>query len=86
MRTLDVTDARLATALGISRSAVQSRRNGGVKLREDQCDEMAQALGVPVDLFDTPAAAVLRWLADNRPEQVFAASGWFSRSALAVAV
>lgn len=76
MRTLDVKDATLATMLGISRSAVQARRSGGVKLRQDQCDEMAAALGVPVLLFEMDVTEVLKWLADNRREQVFAASGW----------
>lgn len=81
MRALDVTDASLADSINISRSAVQSRRRGGVKLREDQCDQMAAALGVPALLFDMDASDVLRWLADNRREQVFAASGWFSANA-----
>lgn len=80
MRTLDVKDAVLASQLGITRSAVQSRRSGGVKLREDQIDAMAEALGVPSMLFEVPADEVLRWLADNRREQVYAASGWFSAS------
>lgn len=77
MRALDITDAELADRLKLSRSAIQQRRKGGVKLREDQCDEMAFAIGVPPELFDTPMPEVLRWLADNRAEQVFAASGWF---------
>lgn len=79
MRTLDVKDASLAVTLGISRSAIQARRNGGVRLREDQCEEMAAGLGVPYELFDMEATDVLRWLADNRAEQVFAASGWSSQ-------
>lgn len=76
MRTLDVKDADLAPKLQISRSAVQSRRSGGVRLREDQVEEMAEALNVPADLFGMAVPAILRWLADNRSEQVFAASGW----------
>lgn len=77
MRALDVKDAHLAPKLGISRSAVQNRRSGGVRLREDQVEEMADALGVPSDLFAMEVPDIFRWLADNRSEQVFAASGWF---------
>lgn len=77
MRALNVKDAHLAVALGISRSAVQARHSkDGVKLREDQCEEMAEALGVPAELFDLEVPEVLRWLADNRGDEVFAASGW----------
>jgi transcriptional regulator with XRE-family HTH domain len=75
MRALGVNDGDLAGRLSISRSAIQQWRTGKVKLREDQRDEMALALGVPAELFDQPTDEVLRWLADNRPEQVFAASG-----------
>lgn len=81
MRALDVKDANLALILGISRSAIQARRSGGVKLREDQCDEMAVALDVPVLLFDVEVTEVLKWLADNRSEQVYAASGWLCQTA-----
>ncbi len=76
MRALDVKDAHLGVALKISRSAVQNRRSGGVKLREDQVDEMADALHVPAELFGCDVPEVLRWLADNRSEQVYLASGW----------
>lgn len=79
MRTLDVTDAGLAVSLGISRSGVQNRRSGGVRLREDQVEDMATALDVPPDLFDMDVRDVLRWLADNRGDEVFAASGWLSQ-------
>lgn len=79
MRALDVKDAHLAVRVGIARSAVQNRRSGGVKLREDQVEEMAQALDVPADLFELEVTDVLKWLADNRGEQVFAASGWLSQ-------
>lgn len=78
MRALDVKDAQLAPVLGISRSAVQGWRTGGVRLRADQCEQAAAALGVPFDLFEEEVDGVLRWLADNRREQVYAASGWFS--------
>ncbi len=81
MRALDVKDAHLANTLGLTRSAVQARRAGNVKLREDQCDEMASALGVPPLLLDVDVPEVLKWLADNRREQVYAASGWFTGSA-----
>ncbi len=81
MRALDVKDPHLAPTLGISRSAVQARRNGKVRLREDQIEEMAVALGVPPELFDLTVDQTLRWLADNRSEQVYAASGWLHGTA-----
>ena len=81
MRALDVKDGHLAVTLAISRSAVQARRNGHVRLREDQCEDMAAALGVPYELFDMDVPNILRWLADNRREQVFAASGWLRATA-----
>lgn len=77
MRALDVKDAHLAVRLGISRSAAQSWRSGGVRLREDQVEAAAEALGVPVALMDLAPDDVLRWLADNRRDEVFASSGWF---------
>lgn len=76
MRSLHISDGQLAGRLGISRSGVQYRRAGGVRLREDQVDEMAEAIGVPALVFELSPDEVLRWLADNRSEQVFAASGW----------
>lgn len=79
MRALDVKDAHLAPKLDLTRSAVQARRAGGVRLREDQCEDMALALEVPYALFNMDVPDVLRWLADNRREQVFAASGWLCR-------
>jgi transcriptional regulator with XRE-family HTH domain len=81
MRALDVKDAHLAVAVGVSRSAIQSRRSGGVRLREDQCEQMAAALGVPFDLFAMEAPEILRWLADNRREQIYSASGWLRATA-----
>ena len=42
-------------------------------------DRMAAALGVPVLLFDVEVDEILRWLADNRREQVYLASGWLDR-------
>lgn len=80
MRALDITDAEMATMIGMSRSAIQQRRRGGVKLREEQADEMADALGVPRDLFVATPAEVLVWLANNQRERVMAASGWFGRN------
>lgn len=79
MRNLDINDRALAARLGRTRSAVQQwhcKPPHAVKLREDQLDELAAALGVPASLFDQDVPEVLRWLADNRSEQVFAASGW----------
>lgn len=77
MRGLDVPDAELAARMGtVTRSTVQQRRHGWVKLRPEQIDDMAAALNVPSMLFGMDPPDVLRWLADNMGEQVFAASGW----------
>lgn len=81
MRALDVKDARIAPIVGISRSAVQAWRSGGVRLREDQIEAAAVALAVPPHVFDLTPDDVLRWLADNQPERVFASSGWFRQTA-----
>lgn len=79
MRGLGIADSTLAAQMGdVTRSTIQQRRTGFVKLRQDQLEEMADALAIPVELFDMDPPAVLRWLADNRGEQVLAASGWLS--------
>lgn len=77
MNNLGWTNPRMAKALNLSAETIRTRRQpGGVKLRPDQVEAHAEVLGVPVEVFDMTHDEVLRWLADNRPEQVFAASGW----------
>lgn len=80
LRTLDLTDGQHAVTVGLSRSTVRSHRRGEVRLRADQIAVHAEALGVPVDLFDQPATEVLVWLANNKRERVLAASGWLKQS------
>lgn len=84
MRNLDITDKALGERLGIARSAVQQwhcKPPRTTKLREDQLDALAEALDVPAWLFDEDPPEVLRWLADNRTQQVYAASGWLRQTA-----
>lgn len=86
MRTLNISDQEQSDRLArievtLKRSGVQAHRAGGVKLREDQIDAHAAALDIPALVFELAPTDVVIWLAENRSEQVFAASGWFSTTA-----
>lgn len=86
LRTLNISDQDQSDRLAgigvvLKRSGVQAHRSGRVKLREDQIDAHAEALGVPALMFDLPPAEVVQWLAENRSDLLERSCRWGVHSA-----
>jgi hypothetical protein len=81
MRVFDLTDAEVAERLAqlggpTSKQAVHYRRTGRKAIDLRDVEELSQALRVPPDVFRYDPVDVLKWAADNRPEQVVLSLSW----------
>lgn len=74
----DTADGHVADRCGDdwSRQMVEQRRKGDTRIRIGDVDAFAAAFGVNPLMFSLPPDEALRYLADNHPDLVFAASGW----------
>lgn len=82
MGVTDVKDAEMAQRIStignrqLSRQAITQRRDGTKPLDLRDIDECAEALSVPVSLFDGDPIDAVRWVLDNRPDLLVGSSGW----------
>lgn len=70
MAVLGETDISLAAKLGVSRQTVHSRRTGRTSMTADDLADMARALGVEAALLMGPPHEAVRWLVDNRADEL----------------
>lgn len=76
MRIFDLTDREVGERVGLSHQAIQQRRYGTTRIRLGDDRKLADAMGVPVELLHLEPPAILRWIADHRPDLLERASGW----------
>ena len=74
MNVLSMTDSYIGQRSGFSQQMVNDRRNGRTRIRLEDRENLANAIGVPDYLFDMEPVDVLRWLADNGRDLLVSAS------------
>lgn len=70
MAALDISDIELARRLDVSRQAVHSRRTGRTSMTADDLADVATALDVDPAIMLGPPHEALRWLVENRADQL----------------
>lgn len=66
MKHLDLNDSEVARSLAISRSTVQGKRTGTVRITIDELEAFAGALHVEPFVFFLEPDEAVRWALDNR--------------------
>ena len=85
MGLLDVTDAKLARRLDVSRQTVHARRTGRSAMTLDDIEEVADALDVEPALFLGPPHEAVRWLVEHRPDLLNGATALEHKGCIIVA-